>query len=142
MAPTGDIATIREALATVLETISGLEVYPTVPDISMLPAAVIEPDTGDFEVAMGKGTDTYTLKVYLLAQRAVAGQGQSDLDALCSGFGTRSIRAKVFANRTLNNNVNHAHVAGFENYGGVREDATVDHIAAEVRVVIHTTGLA
>jgi hypothetical protein len=139
---TGDIGSIRAALATVLEAITDLRVYDKVPDIVHLPAAVIEPDSADFEVAMGKGTDTYQFKVLLLAQRAVIRQGQTDLDALCSGAGARSVRATVFADRTLGGTVGHAHVAGFENYGGVREDATVDHIAAEARVVIHTTGTA
>src|SRR5690242_10970978 len=112
------LAAIRDAIKTTLEAnVAGLTVYDTVPDAANLPAACVVPDTADFEVAMGRGVDTWEFDLYVLVSTADMDIGQDSLDDFVTGAGSKSIRAAVFANRTLGLSGVNAHVSRMSEYG-------------------------
>lgn len=135
------LTAIRTAVKTTLESaIPGLRVYDKVPGIAQVPAAVVEPATADFLVAMGRGTDTWEFILYVLVSDAEETLGQARLDEFVSGAGAKSIRAAIFAARTLGLASTDAHIAGLTSYGGQFESAQVAHIGATLRLVVHTKG--
>lgn len=135
------LGTIRTAVKTIVAgNDSALWPYDKVPEAVQVPALVVEPVTADFNVAMGRGTDTWLLDLHLLVSDADAAIGQTLLDELVSGAGTRSIRQVVFNNRTLGLQNTDAHVAQMIAYGGQFESASVAHIGATLRLVVHTKG--
>lgn len=133
---------IRDKIKKILdENIQGLHAYDTVPDAAnVLPCVVVFPATTDFDVAMGRGTDTYEFDLLVLASYASAESGQDSLDAFVTGAGSRSIRQVVFNNRTLGLSDVDAHVAQMTEYGARYTVAEYNHIGARLRLVVHTRG--
>jgi hypothetical protein len=135
------LGAIRTAIkGTVEAAISGLRGYDTVPAVAHVPAFVVEPVAADFDVAMGRGTDTWQLDLHVLVSDAEESLGQLALDGYISGAGTNSIRAAVFATRGLGLTNTDAHVAAVVAYGGQFESAGIPHIGATLRVIVHTRG--
>ncbi|MEU7904112.1 hypothetical protein [Actinoplanes sp. NPDC049118] len=135
------LTAVRAAVKTTLEAaIPSLRVYDKVPGIAQVPAAVVEPVTADFLVAMGRGTDTWQFNLHVLVADAEESLGQAQLDEYVSGAGTKSIRAAVFAARTLGLSNTDAHIAAVTAYGGQFESADIAHIGATLRLVVHTKG--
>lgn len=131
---------IRDGIRDTIKDGIEIEVYDTVPDVAVVPAVVVWPKETDFNQAMGRGVDRYEIDLYCLAQRAVASEGQDDLDALITGAGPRSIRQVIFQNRTLGLADTDAHVSGMSQYGGSFDTAVVKHIGAVLRLVVVTSG--
>lgn len=134
---------IRAAVVTTIETqIPSLTGYPTVPDAANTPAFVVEPVDADFEVAMGRGTDTWNFNLHVLASFAVSELGQDALDEYVTGAGSKSIRQVVFNNKTLGLTNTTAHIAGLlaGSYGAQFETASIQHVGATLRLVVHTLG--
>lgn len=135
------LASIRTAVKATLETaITGLHVYDKVAGVVLVPAVVVEPVTADFLVAMGRGTDTWQFDLHVLVSEADETVGQAALDPYVSGAGSQSIRAAVFAARTLGLASTDAHVAAVTAYGGQFESAGIPHIGATLRLIVHTKG--
>lgn len=135
------LAAIRDAVkTTITANVSGVEVYDTVSDVAITPAVVVYPAEADFNVVMGRGTDTWEFDLYVLCQRAVADEGQDALDAYVTGAGSSSIRQVVFNNRTLGLTGIDAHVSGMSEYGGFFESAQIPHVGAKLRLVVLTPG--
>lgn len=137
------LSAIRDAIkTTITANITGLEVYDTVPDVAIVPAVVVWPNEADFDVAMGRGTDSYEFDLFVLCQRAVADEGQDALDDYVTGAGASSIRQAMFNNRTLGLTNVDAHVSGMSRYGGQFDTAQIPHIGAVLRLIVHTIGTA
>src|SRR5690242_1564828 len=117
---------IRDAVKTTLEAnVTGLTVYDTVPDATNLPAACVVPDTADFAVSMARGTDTWEFDLYVLVPVSDMDIGQDTLDDFVTGAGSKSIRATVFANKTLGlTNVN-ATITRMSDYGAKFSQADI-----------------
>lgn len=138
-----DLATIRDAIKTTLETaVSGLTVYDTVPDATNLPALVTVPVSADFNVAMGRGADTWQLDLYVMVSTADMGLGQDALDGFVSGAGATSIRAAVWASRSLGLPDVDATVTDMSNYGANFAQSSIQHIGAVLRLTVQTSGKA
>lgn len=132
---------IRDAIKTTLEgSIDSLFAYDTVPEISNLPAVVVVPDNANFDVAMGRGTDTYEFDLAVLVSFTDAGIAQDSLDDYVTGAGSKSIRQAVFQNRALGLTGVNAHVSGMSDYGSSFEMSDIQHIGAKLRLVVHTKG--
>jgi hypothetical protein len=135
---------IRSAFRTTVasELGAGVEVYATVPGSPVLPCLVLMPSdpAADFNVSMGRGTDTWFFDVIVLAPSADEAVGQDILDDYVTGQGSLSIREAVFNNRTLGLSNVDAHVSGVIAYGGRYEAVDVAHIGATLRLVVHTKG--
>jgi hypothetical protein len=137
------LAAIRDAVKTTLEsTIASLTAYDTVPEASNLPAACVVPDTADFDIAMGRGTDTWTFDLYVLVSSADMDLAQDQLDGFVTGAGANSIRAVIYANQTLGLSQVNAHVSRMSEYGAKFRQSELDHVGAVLRLVVHTTGTA
>jgi hypothetical protein len=135
------LQSIREAIrATIIANLSGVEVYDTVPDVTVVPAVVVWPDIADFNVAMGRGYDRWEFDLYVLASRGVADEGQNALDGYISGAGSTSIRQVIWQNRTLGLAGTDAYVARMSRYGGSFDTAQVPHIGAVLQLVVTTPG--
>lgn len=64
------LSAIRDGISdTLTANISDLEVYDTVPDVAITPAVVVIPESADFNIAMGRGTDRYEFDLFVLADR-------------------------------------------------------------------------
>lgn len=132
---------IRDAIKTTVEAgVSSLQVYDTVPGDVNLPAVVVVPAEADFLVAMGRGTDTWQFDLWVLCSHADSKIGQDALDEFVTGAGSKSIRQAIFNARTLGLSNTDAHVAGMSGYGGRLDVAGIDHVAAVLRLVVHTRG--
>lgn len=137
------LTAIRTAVKTTLEArIPDLTVYRTVPDVTNVPAAVVEPNVSDFVVAMGRGTDTWTFDLHVLAPYADPELGQDSLDAYITGAGAQSIRQVIFQNKTLGLTNVDAHIAGMVSgsYNTRFEIGAIQHVGATLRLIVHTTG--
>lgn len=134
---------IRDAIKTTLDAnLAEVEIYDTVPDVAHTPAIVVMPAEADFDVAMGRGTDRWELDLYVLCSRAVADEGQDQLDVYVTGAGDSSVRELIFNNATLGGVAVDAHVSGMRGYGGQFEVAQITHIGAILRLVVLTPGTA
>jgi hypothetical protein len=95
-----DLAAVRTTLATAVATISGLNCTTYVPDSIVTPAFYLADDiTIEFDGAFGRGLDTITLTGVVLANTAIAKDGQSKLDSYLAGSGSTSIKAVLHAIR-------------------------------------------
>ena len=135
---------IRDGIKATLEAaIPFLQVYDTVPDAAnILPACIVIPTAADFNVAFQRGTDRWDFDLYILASYAEASLGQDALDNLISGAGPNSIRAAIFATKSLGLSSTDANISGMGNYGTTFDVAGIDHVGATLQLVVHTSGTA
>lgn len=137
------LQSIRDAVKTTLESaIEGLSVYDTVPEVSNLPACVVVPLTANFDTAMGRGTDTWEFELPVLVSYTDADIAQDSLDDYVTGAGAKSIRQAVFQNKELGLSDANAHVSRMSDYGTSFNMASIQHIGAKLRLVVHTKGNA
>lgn len=138
------LGAIRTAIKTTIEAqISGLKCYDNVADATnVLPAVVVMPFTSDFEKAMGRGTDQWSFDLLVLVSSGDLTIGQKSLDDYVSGAGTKSIREKIFQNKTLGLSDVDAHVSQMLEYGMRFTNAEVPHIGARLRLEVFTSGTA
>ena len=81
------VSEIRSGIATNLATITGLRTSAFVPDNPTPPIAVVVPQRIEYDAAMGRGMDTYTFDVLVIAQRMSERNAQSLLDGYCNSTG-------------------------------------------------------
>lgn len=137
------LQTIRGAVKETLETaIESLRVYDTVPEAVELPAAVVQPTAADFDVAMGRGTDTWTFDLLILVSWGDSELAQNSLDDYVTGAGVNSVREAIFQARSLGLTDSDAHVREMTSYGVRFQAASIDHVGAVLTLVVHTRGTA
>lgn len=139
------LSEIRTAIKTTIESaVSTVKVYPVVEAVNVIAqggvSVVVLPQATDFLVAMGRGTDTYTFALLVMANPGDPEIAQNTLDAHITGAGSSSIRAAVFAAKTLGLANTDAHISGMSGYGGRFESAGIDHIGAVLTLIVHTVG--
>jgi hypothetical protein len=135
------LGVIRDAIKDVIETnIEGLRCYAFVPESIELPAVVITPTGARFDTAFGRGTDTWSFDLNVLVSWNDSNVAQDQLDVLVTGAGERSLREVMFNNRQLGRNDCDAHVAEVIQYGTGFSFASINHIGAVLRLVVHTSG--
>lgn len=138
------LAQIRTALVLTIKAALGPSVingYANVPESVVTPAFMAVPRTTDFQRAMGRGLDAYTLDVVVLISRADDQLAQDALDDFVNGFGPKSIRQAVFNARTLGIGVD-ASVTGMTDYGGTFTIGAIDYVGARLNVEVLTSGTA
>lgn len=134
------VEAMRTAIsATILAGVADpLFAYDTVPDISQLPAVIVEPATADYVSTMGAGMDEWNFNVFVMCSRVQAAIGQNQLDGYVSGWGPNSIRRIVYQIPDLGLGDCDATVTGMKGYGGSWEIAKVEHVGAILRVRVLT----
>ena len=123
-----DLVSIRDALKTTINNISGLRCYDTVPDNALnFPIAIIIPTSIDFDLLVA-------------VQRADSRTGQDKLDAFVTGQGSSSIRQIIYNNSTLGLANTSAHVTSMSNYGADVSLNGIDAIGANLSIEVFTKG--
>lgn len=111
------ISSIRTALKTELNKISGMHVYEKVPEkIEQFPACIISPKKGDYNQ---QSTESFaiTMTVTLLISRwGEIKEAQDKLDSFLMPTGTDSVKAAIEASGAGDI----VYVASFEDYGGIQ----------------------
>lgn len=99
-----NLAEVRAALAETLAEMAGkITVYRDVPAQPQIPCLIIyPPDTIDYKRARDTDVVTLTITVIVAPQDPPA---VATLEALISGTGALSVKAALYANRTLNGTV-------------------------------------
>lgn len=134
------LAQIRDGVRLVLEAaIPGLNVYPRIWSVKVLPAVVVYPADTDPLVTSGRASVSWDLDLYVLASAGEPEIGQLDLDELIDTGGPRSIIAALFGS-DLGLDDTDSLVTGMSNYGAQLESAGIDHVAAVLRLHVDTTG--
>lgn len=137
------LSAIREALKTTIEAaIPELQVYPNVPESVNLPCVIVLPTSGDFQVAMGRGTDAYEFDLIVLVSRRDDDLAQYDLDDYVTGAGAKSVREAIFNANSLGLTGVAAIVRGVQRYGASFEVGDVPHVGAVLPCTVYTPGTA
>lgn len=135
------LAAIRTAIkTTITATLANVNVYPKVPEDPQPPCICVVPVDADFNVAMGRGTDTWNFDLHVMVPFGEGISAQDSLDPLVDGSGTKSIRQIIFNARTLGLANTNAHISHMSDYGGRMESVGVPHVGATLRLVVHTPG--
>lgn len=129
------ISQIRTALQTRLATISGLDVYDTVPGTINPPAAIVQRRSGPHPDTLGASRVSYTMQVTVLLGLADDQAAQNALDGYLSPTGADSILAAVDADETLGGKVDYALVVDVEQ-DAIMEFAGMKMLGAHVVVEV------
>lgn len=108
------ITAVREGIKKNLQTITTMRVYDTIPDVIVPPCAVVGQLDFTFDASMARGLDTATCDVYVIVQRISERAGQDKLDEYLAGGGSKSIKAAIESDLTLNNSVKTCRVVSAE----------------------------
>lgn len=119
-----NISGVRDALGKNLQTITGMRVYDTIPDVVVPPCAIVGQLDFTFDIDNARGLDQASVDVYVIVQRISERAGQDKLDELLSGTGTKSIKTALESDRTLGGLVNTLRVLTAESGTYVSGDVT------------------
>lgn len=92
---------VRDALGKNLQTITGLRVYDTIPDVVVPPCAIVGQLDFTFDINNMRGLDQASVDIFVIVQRLSERAGQDLLDNLLAGTGTGSIKTALESDRTL-----------------------------------------
>jgi len=101
-----NIGPIRDALGTNLQTITGLRIYDTIPDVVVPPCAIVGQLDFTFDIDNARGLDQASTDIFVIVQRFSERTGQAKLDALLAGTGPGSIKTALESDRSLGGLVN------------------------------------
>lgn len=97
-----DLIAVMAGLATRLETIDGVRVYPYPPDKVAVPAALISwPDGIDYDQTFAGGADMTTIPVFVLIEPGQARIRVGELTPYTARTGAQSVKAAIQADPTL-----------------------------------------
>ncbi len=137
------IRTIRNALGTRLESISGLTVHRRVPAFGKLnpPCVVISPARQEPEQTFGRGDlAKYEFDILVMVK---GGQGrepaQDALDTYPATSSTGGIFGALAADRTLGGVVDHTFVKSLSDYGDIEVTQDITHLGCNVLVECWST---
>ena len=127
------LSSIRSGIATNLGNISTLTVFGFVPDSIEPPTAVVGVvDSIEYDTAMARGADTYTIPVFLYVSRVDA---QDTLDGFLASSGSSSVKTQIESDVTLGGVANSARVVEADNYG-VYSINNIDYLGCEFTVEV------
>ena len=118
------ISKVRDAIAKNIESISGIRVYDTIPDVVVPPCAIVGQLDFTFDIDNARGLDQASVDVYVIVQRISERAGQDKLDELLAGTGTKSIKTALESDRTLGGLVNTLRVLTAESGTYISGDVT------------------
>lgn len=94
------LADIMTYLGIALEDVAPLRVYPFPPKSAQPPFAFVDmPDSVDYDLTMGRGSDRFTLKVYVGVADVVDRATQAALAGFAAGDGALSVKQAIEAKR-------------------------------------------
>jgi hypothetical protein len=115
---------VRDALGKNLNTITGIRIYDTIPDVVVPPCAVVGQLDFTFDVNNARGLDQASVDVFVIVQRISERAGQDKLDELLAGTGSKSIKTALESDRTLGGLVDTLRVISAESGTYITGDQT------------------
>jgi hypothetical protein len=131
------ISTMRDKIATNLQTISGLRTSGYIPDNVNPPYAIISPTSVNYNRALNNGLCEYNFTISVVVGRASERTAQNTLDAYCSPTGSSSIKRAIESDRTLAGNAYDLRLTNMRNYGSTTIGETT-YLAAEFDLVVYS----
>jgi hypothetical protein len=118
------ISKVRDALGKNIESISGIRVYDTIPDVVVPPAAIVGQLDFTYDINNARGLDQASVDIFVIVQRISERAGQDKLDELLAGTGNKSIKTAIESDRSLGGLVNTLRVISAESGTYVSGDIT------------------
>lgn len=132
-----NLATIRDDLKTRLATISGLQVYDTVPASPVVPCAIVTPSSIIVHAAFERGACEVRFTVQVLVQLAEWATAQDALDGYCAIGASTSVVDAIELQTTGGED---ATVETVEDYGTTTsDDGLTSYGTVTFNVVVHTS---
>jgi hypothetical protein len=128
------ISDLRQGLADNLETIPGLRVYATLPDVVNPPSAMITLDRITYNRQMLGAMSEYSFKVTVVLGRVSERVAQQNLDLLVAPSGD-SVKAAIESDKTLGGSAFDVFVPELSAYGAVSING-IDYLSAEFSVQV------
>jgi hypothetical protein len=116
---TATLTQVRQAIATALGTIAGLEAHAFRPGSITPPAAIVYPAPGqflDYQVTMDAESDL-RLVILVIVEWGEEQSAAEQLDAFIADSGASSINGTIDANQTLGGIVDGCDVIAAQDYG-------------------------
>ena len=127
---------IRQGIGTALESITSLTVKDYVPDSIEPPTAVVGVvENIVYDSTMARGSDTYTIPIFLNVSRGDAQDSQETLDAYLAPTGSSSIKQAVESDTSLGGACDSVRVVEADNYG-VYNINNINYLGVEFEVEI------
>ena len=127
---------IRQGIGTALESITSLTVKDYVPDSIEPPTAVVGVvENIVYDSTMARGSDTYTIPIFLYVSRVDAQDSQETLDAYLAPTGSSSIKQAVDSDTSLGGACDSVRVVEADNYG-VYNINNINYLGVEFEVEI------
>lgn len=137
----GTVQQAADGIVTRLQTITGLRVYPDIPDNITPPIVVVLLDSvPSFHDALQGGLPVYRFRLQLVVDTLSSRSAFTDLNAFASYSGDNSIRAAVEGDTTLGGVVQTCVVESVENVGEARYgdgQSSVRYLAADFIVAVY-----
>lgn len=121
-APT--VRQVREGIATLLDTITGLRVFSHIPGQFAPPAAVVGMPSLDFDSSMGRGLDEWSCDVWVVVAHQSDKHAEKNLESYLDPTGSKSVKAKLESDGTLSGTVSDSRVTFAEPVEFVFGDVT------------------
>lgn len=128
------ISLLRQGLAANLQTISGLRVVETLPDVVNPPMAMIGLTKVTYNQQNQRSMAEYTFQVTVVVGRVSERVAQKNLDVLVAP-GAGSIKAAIESDRTLGGAAYEVFVPELSAYGSVNINS-IDYLSAEFSVQV------
>jgi hypothetical protein len=128
------ISDLRRGLANNLQTIKGLRVIETLPDVINPPMAMIGLDKIMYNRQNNAAMSEYTFKVTVVVGRVVERVAQNNLDVYVAP-GEGSIKQAIESDRTLGGFAYDVYVGELSAYGSIQVNA-IDYLSAEFSVQV------
>ena len=131
-----NLTNIRNEIGNNLANITSLSVFKFVPDSIEPPTAVVGVmDTITYDDTMARGSDRYSVPVYLYVSRVDAQDSQETLDGFLVSSGANSVKAQIESDTTLNGEAQSVRVVSAGNYG-VYEINNINYLGVEFIVEV------
>jgi hypothetical protein len=128
-----NIADVMDELGTALDEIEGLTVFPYWADqLPVVPAATIAWPDIDYNQTFGRGTDSFTIPIFILVGTYDAKSSRNALAAYLDGGGDHSVIAAIDAGVYTSCDVVNVASARVDSF----TSAGIEYLGAEFRVEI------
>jgi len=127
------ISDLRQGLVNNLQTITGLRVIPTLPDVVNPPQALIALDKIDYQQQNNNSMSIYTFKITIVLGRVSERTAQQNLDVLVAPTG---VKAAIESDRTLGGFAYEVNIQALDAYGAISING-IDYLSAEFSVLVY-----
>lgn len=133
---TAKFTRVRQALAARLASIEDLNTYAKAPGTVNTPAAIVNPDDGQFYTYLTSQTSSdLQLLVLVIVQLGTRSSAEDEIDNYIDEEEPQSIFAAVQADQTLGGVVDSAAVSGAQNHGVITYNG-VEYLGCEFVVEV------